>query len=155
MDLPKENWIESFSIPNDWFSFQCSPTRLLLLGLLNWGMSWSLSTKQCLNVLFTLEAIACFKIKLTKILPLLPRMCRREPWLLNILSYLLLSLVMSCQITSSFWPWYLFRCGWKHTIVTPLRVSHCTTFQRCACLNVFHLKLLKDFHNFFAYYARI
>jgi hypothetical protein len=28
-------------------------------------------------------------------------------------------------------------------------------FSRCACLNVFHLKLLKTIHNFFAYYIRI
>jgi hypothetical protein len=35
-----------------------------------------LSAVECL---FTLEAIACFKIKLTKILSLLPWVCRREP----------------------------------------------------------------------------
>jgi hypothetical protein len=25
---------------------------------------------------------------------------------------------------------------WKHTTVTPFRVSHSTAFQRCACLSV-------------------
>jgi hypothetical protein len=45
--------------------------------------------------------------------------------------------------------------GWKHITLTPFGVSHCITFQGCACLNVSHLKLLKDFHNSFAYYVRI
>ncbi len=45
--------------------------------------------------------------------------------------------------------------GWKHTMVIPFGASHCTAFQGCACLNVSHLKLLKDFHNIFAYYVRI
>jgi hypothetical protein len=110
-----------------------------------------LSMLECLS--FTLEAIACFKIKLTKILPLLPRVRRREHWLLNILTYLLPSLVVRCQITLSSWP--LFQCGWKHTIMSPLGMSHCTTFQKCAYLNVSHLKLSKEFHNIFAYYVRI
>jgi hypothetical protein len=34
-------------------------------------------------------------------------------------------------------------------------VSHCTTFQGCACLSLSHLKLLKEFHNIFVYYVRI
>jgi hypothetical protein len=34
-------------------------------------------------------------------------------------------------------------------------VSHCTTFQGCACLCVSHFKLLKDFHNLFTYYVKI
>jgi hypothetical protein len=37
----------------------------------------------------------------------------------------------------------------------PIGVSHYTTFQGCACLNVSHFKLLKYFHNIFAYYVRI
>jgi hypothetical protein len=37
----------------------------------------------------------------------------------------------------------------------PLWVSYCTAFQGCACLSVSHLKILKDFHNIFAYYVRI
>jgi len=45
--------------------------------------------------------------------------------------------------------------GWKHTTVTPFKVSNYTTFQGCACLNVSHLKLSKYFHNIFAYYVRI
>jgi len=106
-----------------------------------------------IECLFTLEAIACFKIKLIKILLLLPRVRRRDPWLWNILSYLLPSLVVRCQTTSS--SWSLFRCGWKHTMVSPLGVSHCTSFQRCACWNVFQFKLSKEFHNIFAYYVRI
>ncbi len=28
-------------------------------------------------------------------------------------------------------------------------MSHCTTFQGCACLSVSHLKLLKTIHNIF------
>ncbi len=44
---------------------------------------------------------------------------------------------------------------WKHTMVTPLGLSHCITFQGCACLSVLRLKLLKDFHNIFAYYVKI
>jgi hypothetical protein len=44
---------------------------------------------------------------------------------------------------------------WKDTAVAPFGVSHCTTFHGCACLNVSHLKFLKDFHNIFAYYVRI
>ncbi len=35
--------------------------------------------------------------------------------------------------------------------MTPFGVSHCITFQGCACLNVSHLKLLKTIHNSFAY----
>jgi hypothetical protein len=27
-------------------------------------------------------------------------------------------------------------------------------FSGCACFNVFHLKLLKNIHNFFAYYIK-
>jgi hypothetical protein len=37
----------------------------------------------------------------------------------------------------------------------PFWVLHCTIFPGCACLNVSHLKLLKDFHNIFAYYVRM
>jgi hypothetical protein len=44
---------------------------------------------------------------------------------------------------------------WKHTMVTPFGVSHCTNFQGCVCLNVSYFKLLKDYHNVFAYYVRI
>jgi hypothetical protein len=45
--------------------------------------------------------------------------------------------------------------GWKHTMVIPFGVLHYITLQGCACLSVSHLKLSKDFHNFFAYYVRI
>jgi hypothetical protein len=34
-------------------------------------------------------------------------------------------------------------------------MSHCTTFQRCACLTISHFKILNDFHNMFAYYVEI
>jgi len=36
-------------------------------------------------------------------------------------------------------------------MVTFFGVSHCIIFQGCACLNVSHLKILKEFHNIFAY----
>jgi hypothetical protein len=49
----------------------------------------------------------------------------------------------------------IFGIGWKYITVTPFGVSHCIAFQGYACLSVSHLKLLKDFHNFFAYYVRI
>jgi hypothetical protein len=82
----------------------------------------------------------------------------------------------------SYWKWFTFKCQqfsiknmpfhkdilqvfrhihqvvnmWKHTMMTlKFGVSHCTTFQGCACLNVSHLKSLKEFHNIFAYYVRI
>jgi len=45
--------------------------------------------------------------------------------------------------------------GSKHIKLTPVEVSHCITFQGCACLSVSHLKLLKEFHNIFAYYVII
>jgi hypothetical protein len=45
--------------------------------------------------------------------------------------------------------------GSKHITMTPFGMSHCITFQRCGCLNVSHLELLKDFHNIFVYYVRI
>jgi hypothetical protein len=35
--------------------------------------------------------------------------------------------------------------------VTFFGVSHYTTFQGCGCLSVSHLKILKEFHNIFAY----
>jgi hypothetical protein len=44
---------------------------------------------------------------------------------------------------------------WKHTMVTPFGVAHCTTFEGCACFNVSHFKKFKEFHNIFAYYVRI
>jgi hypothetical protein len=44
---------------------------------------------------------------------------------------------------------------WKHTMVTPFGVSHYTTFMGCACLSVSHFKILKYFHNIFAYYVKI
>jgi len=48
------------------------------------------------------------------------------------------------------------KIGWaKHTMVTPFGMSHCITFSRYACLNVSHLKFLKDFHNIFAHYVKI
>jgi len=41
--------------------------------------------------------------------------------------------------------------GWKHTTMTPFGISHCITFQGCACLSVSHLKLLKEFHIMLEY----
>jgi hypothetical protein len=38
-------------------------------------------------------------------------------------------------------------------MVTSFGVSHYIIFQGCACLSVFHLKPLKEFHNIFAYYV--
>jgi hypothetical protein len=82
----------------------------------------------------------------------------------------------------SYWKWFTFKCQqfsiknmffhkdilqvfryihqvvnmWKHIMMTPkFGVSHCITFQGCACLNVSHLESLKEFHNIFAYYVRI
>jgi len=133
------------------FNVQPQEYCFLEFSIEEWVEPCQLSMLECLS--FTLEAIACFKIKLTKILPLLPRVHRREHWLLNMLTYLLPSLVVRCQTTLSSWP--LFQCGWKHTIVSPLGVSHCITFQRCAYLNVSHFKLSKEFHNIFAYCVRI
>jgi hypothetical protein len=49
----------------------------------------------------------------------------------------------------------IFYLGSKHTTVTLFGMSQCTTFQGCTCLNVSHLKLVKDLHNIFAYYVRI
>jgi hypothetical protein len=46
--------------------------------------------------------------------------------------------------------------GWvKAHYSDPSKVSHCTTFQGCACLCVSHFKVLKDFHNIFAYYVKV
>jgi hypothetical protein len=39
-------------------------------------------------------------------------------------------------------------------MVTPFWVSNCIIFQGCACLNVSHLKILKEFHNIFVYYIK-
>ncbi len=49
----------------------------------------------------------------------------------------------------------IFGIRWKHITMTPFMVSHYIAFQGYACLSVSHLKLLKDFHNIFAYYVRI
>jgi hypothetical protein len=40
-------------------------------------------------------------------------------------------------------------------MVTSFGVSHGITFQGCACLNVSHIKVLKELHDTFAYYVRI
>ncbi len=47
------------------------------------------------------------------------------------------------------------KSGWEHIIVTSFGMSHCTTLKGCACLNVFHFKLLKEFCNIFAYFKYI
>jgi len=55
------------------------------------------------------------------------------------------------------WKWSskLWINGWKHLTMTSFGVSHYTTIQECACLNISHLKFLKKFHNIFVYYVRI
>jgi hypothetical protein len=48
-----------------------------------------------------------------------------------------------------------FHQGCNHTTMTPFGVSHYTTFQGCACLNVSHIKLFLKIHNIFAYDVKI
>jgi len=38
--------------------------------------------------------------------------------------------------------------GWKHTMVTPFGVSHCTILQGCACSNVSYFKFWNIFTIF-------
>jgi hypothetical protein len=76
----------------------------------------------------------------------------------SILSTYLLTNVSTLKIPSynhSFTTHVFYIARVKNTTMTPFVVSHCTTFQECACLNVSHFKLLKDFHNIFAYYVKI
>jgi hypothetical protein len=58
------------------------------------------------------------------------------------------------SLLKSLGPWSYNK--WKHIMVTPFAMSHYITFRGCACLNVSHFKILKEFHkNIFAYYVRI
>jgi len=63
--------------------------------------------------------------------------------------------VCSCICNYDLWLMLVWMKRWKHIIMTCFRMLHCTTFQGCTCLGVFHLKFLKNFHNIFAYYVKI
>jgi hypothetical protein len=62
--------------------------------------------------------------------------------LVNIISMVALVTIMNIQASK-----YMV-LGWKHTIVTPFGVSHCTVLQGCACLNVSYFKFWNIFTIF-------